>query len=176
MVCCTSMSQVTHLKLIHSPFLLYISAPSVSQFSSVTQSCLTLCNPMDCSTSTFPVLPHLPQLAQTHILELVIPPNHVILCHLLLLLPSVFPSIKVFSKESALWVKGPKYWSFIFSIDPSNEYSGLISLTWTCWIYLQSKGLSKVFSNTTVHKHQFFSAQLSWWSSSHIHTWLLEKL
>ena len=72
-------------------------------------------------------------------------------------------------------IRWPKYWSFRFSIRPSNEYSGLISLRWTGWISLQSKGLSRVFSNTTVQKHRFFSAQLSLWSNSHIHTWLREK-
>ena len=68
-----------------------------------------------------------------------------------------------------------KYWSFSFSINPSNEHPGPISLGWTGWISLQSKGLSRVFSNTTVQKHQFFHAQLFSPSNSHIHTWLLEK-
>ena len=71
------------------------------------------------------------------------------------------PSMRVFSSESTLRMMWPKYWSFSFSISPSNEYSGLISLGWTGWISLQSKGLSRVFSNTTVQKHQFFGAQLS---------------
>ena len=87
--------------------------------------------------------------------------NHLILCHPLLPLPSIFPSIRVFSDESVIRITWPKYWSFNFSISPSNEYSGLISLGWTCWISLQTKGLSRVFSNTTVQKHQFFSNQLS---------------
>ena len=82
-----------------------------------------------------------------------------------LLLPlSIFPSIRVFSNESVLHISWPKYWSFSFSISPSNEYSGLMDwfpLGWTGWISLQSKGLSRVFSNTTVQKHQFFSTQLS---------------
>ena len=73
-----------------------------------------------------------------------------ILCRPLLLPPSVFPSIRVFSNESVLRIKWPKYWSFSFSFSPSNEYSGLISLGWTGWISLQFKGLSRVFSNTTV--------------------------
>ena len=96
------------------------------QFSSVTQFCLTLCNPMDCSTPGFPVLHHLPELAQTSI-ESVMPYNHLFLFCSLILLPSVFPSLKVFSNESALPIRWPKYWSFRFSISPSNEYSGLIS-------------------------------------------------
>ena len=93
--------------------------------------------------------------------------NHLNLCRPLLL-PSIFPSIRVFSKESAFHIRWPKYWSFSFNISPSNEYSGLISLL-TGWISLQSKGLSRVFSNTTVQKHQFFGAQLSLQSNSHIH-------
>ena len=94
-------------------------------------------------------------------IESVMPPNHLILCHPLLLLPSIFPSIRVFSKESVLHIRWPKYWSFSFSTSPSNEYSGLISFRIAGWISLQSKGLSRVFSNTTVQKHQFFGAQLS---------------
>ena len=86
-------------------------------------------------------------------IESVMPSNYLILCHPLLLLSSIFPSIRVFSNESALCIRWPKCWSFSFSISPSNEYPGLISL--------QSKGLSRVFSNTKVQKHQFFSAQLS---------------
>ena len=92
-------------------------------------------------------------------MDLVMPSNHLILCCLLLLLPSFFPIIRVFSSESVLCIRWPKYWSFSFSISPSNEYSGLISfrIDW----FDQSKGLSRVFSNTTVQKHQFFGAQLS---------------
>ena len=100
-------------------------------------------------------------------IELVMPSSHLILCHPLLLPPSIFPSIRVFSNELVLCVRWPKYWSFSFSISPSNEYSGLISLS---WISLLSKGLSRVVSNTTVQKHQFFGTQLSLWSNSHINT------
>ena len=96
----------------------------------------------------------------------VMPSNHLILCCPLFLPPLIFPSIRVFSNESVLHIRWPKYWSFSFSISPSNEYSELIS----CWISLQSKGLSRGFSNTTVQKHQFFCTQLSLWSNSHIHT------
>ena len=108
-------------------------------------------------------------------IELVMASNHLILCHPLLLLPSVFPSVRVFSHQSALRIRWPKYWSFSFSIRPFSEYSELIPLGLVGLISLQSKGLSRVFSNTPVQKHQFFSAQLSLWSNSHIHTWLLEK-
>ena len=100
--------------------------------------------------------------------ELVMPSNHFIFCRPLLLLPLIFPSIRVFSNESVLPIRWPKYQSFSFSISPSNKYSGLISFRITGLI-LQSKRLSRIFSNTTVHKHQFFSAQLFLWSSSHIH-------
>ena len=82
-------------------------------------------------------------------------------CHPLPLVPPLFPSIRVFSTESVLRIRWPKYWSFSFSISSSNEHPGLIPLGWTGWISLQSKGLSRVFSNTTVQKHQFFGAQLS---------------
>ena len=102
--------------------------------------------------------------------ESVIPSNHLILCHPLLLLPSTFPSISVFSGESVLCIRWSKYWSFSFSINPSNEYSGLISFRMDWLDRLQSKGLSRVFSNTTVQKHQYFGAQLSSQSNSHIHT------
>ena len=78
--------------------------------------------------------------------------SHLILCHPLLLLPSIFPSIRDFSNKSVLLIRWPKYWSFTFSISPSNEYSWF-PLGWTGWISLQSKGLSRVFSNTTVQKH-----------------------
>ena len=87
--------------------------------------------------------------------------NHLILCRSFLLLPSIFPGLRVFTDESALHIRWPKYWSFNFSISPSNEYSGLISLGLTGLISLQSKGLSRVLSNITVQKHQFFGAQPS---------------
>ena len=108
-------------------------------------------------------------------IELLMPSNHLILCCPLLLLPSILPRIRVFSNELALCIRWPKYWSFSFSINPSNEYSGLISFRIDGLISLLSKGLSRVFFNTTVQKHQFFRTQLSLWSSSHNHTWLLEK-
>ena len=104
-----------------------------------------------------------------------IPSSHLILCRPLLLLPPVPPSIRVFSNESTLRMRWPKYWSFSFSITPSKEIPGLISFRWTGWISLQSKGLSRVFSNTTVQKHQFFGTQSSSPSNSHIHTWPLRK-
>ena len=109
-------------------------------------------------------------------IESVMPSNHLILCRPLLLPPSIFPSIRVFSDESVLRIKWPKYWSFSFSISPFNEYSELISFRIDWFDLLAVQGtLKSLFSNTTVQKHQFFRAQLSLWSNSHIHTWLLEK-
>ena len=108
-------------------------------------------------------------------IELVMPFNHLTLCCSLLLLPSVFLSIRVFSNESSLCIRWPKFWSFSFSIGPSDEYSIWFPLELTSLIFLLSKGLSRVFSNVTVQKHQFFSAQPSLWSNSHILTWQLEK-
>ena len=103
-------------------------------------------------------------------IESVVPSNRLILYRPLLLLPSIFPSIRVFSSESVLCIRWPKYWSFSFSISPSKEIPRLISFRMDGSISLQPKGLSRVFSNTTVQKHQFFSAQPSSQSNSHIHT------
>ena len=97
------------------------------QFSSDAQSCPTLCDPMNHSMPGLPVHHQLPESTQTHSIELVIPSNHLILCLPLLLLPSIFPSIRVFSNESLLHIRWPEYWSFSFSISPSNEHPRLIS-------------------------------------------------
>ena len=94
---------------------------------SVAQLCPALCDPMDCSMLGFPVLHCLLDLLKLMSIELVMPSDHLTLCHLLLLLPSIFLSIRVFSSESVLHTRWPKYWSFSFSISPSNEYSRLIS-------------------------------------------------
>ena len=102
-------------------------------------------------------------------IESVMPLNHLILCSCLIILPSIFPSIRIFSSKSAPCIRWPKYWSF--SISLSNEYSGLISLGLTGLFSFQSKGLSRVFSSTTVQKHQFFHVHPSLCSSSHIRTW-----
>ena len=108
------------------PYMATGKTISLNQFSSVAQSCPTLCDPMTCSTPGFPVHHQLPEFTQTHGDESVMPSNHPILCRPFLLLPSIFPSIRVFSNESALHIRWPKYWSFSFSISPSNEYSGMI--------------------------------------------------
>ena len=107
-------------------------------------------------------------------IESVMPSSHLILCRPLLL-RSIFPSSRVFSNESALRIRRPKCWSFSFNISPSMNTQEWSPLEWTGWICLQSKGLSRVFSNTTVQKHQCFCAQLSSQSNSYIHTWPLEK-
>ena len=141
---------------------------------SVTQLCPTLCNPMDCSSQASLSIT-ISQFAQLMSIDSVMPSNHFVLYCLLLLLPLIFPSIKVFSNESALRIRWPKYWSFSFNISPSKEYSGLISFRMDWLDLLTAKRLSRVFSNTTVKKHQCFGVQLSLWSNSHIHTRLLEK-
>ena len=105
----------------------------------------------------------------------VMPSNHLILLCPHLLPSSVFPSIRVFSNESVLCIRWPKFWSSSFSINPSSEYSGLISFRIDWLDLLAVQGTLKSLFNTTVQKHQFFSTQLSLWSNSHIHTWLLEK-
>ena len=103
------------------------------------------------------------------------PSNHLILCHPLLLLPSIFPRIKVFSNESVLHIRWPKYWSFSFSISPSNEYSGLISFRIDWLDLLAFQGTLKSLLQHHSSKHEFFSTQPSLWSNSHIHTCLQEK-
>ena len=97
------------------------------QFSSATQSCPTLCNPMDCSMPGFLSITNSRSLLKLMSIKSVIPSNHLILCHPLLLLPSIFPSIRVFCNELVLRIRWPRYWNFSFSASPSNEYSGLIS-------------------------------------------------
>ena len=119
--------------------------------------------------------PYSQSLLKLMSIELVMPSNHLILCHPLLLPPSIFPSIRVFSNESALHIRWPKHWSFNFSISPSNEYSGLISFRVDWFDLLAVQGILKSLLSYTVQKHQFLSTQLSLWSNSHIHTWLQEK-
>ena len=124
---------------------------------------------MDCSTPGFPLAFTICwSWFKLMSIEVVMPSNQFILCHPILFLPSIFPSIGVFS-ESALHIRRPKYWSFSFIISPSNEYSELISFRIDS-ISLQSKVLSRVFCSTIVQKHQFFGTQPSLWSNSHIRT------
>ena len=136
-------------------------------FSSVSQLCPTLYDPMDCNTPGFPVHHQLPELAQTHVDQAVMPSNHLILCHLLLLQPSIFPSIRHFSNESVLCVRWPKYWSFSFSISPANEYSGLISFRIDWFDLFAVQGTLKSFlqhhsSKAPILQHSaFFMVHLS---------------
>ena len=136
------------------------SAISMHQFSSVAQSCPTLW-PHGLQHARLPCPSPIPGASSNSCPLSLMPSIHLIHCHPLLLLPSIFSQIRVFSKESVLRIRWPKYWSFSLSISPSNEYSGLTSFRIDWWISLQSMGLSRVFSNTTVQKYQFFSTQLS---------------
>jgi len=109
-------------------------------------------------------------------IESVMPFSHLILCRPLLLLPTILPSIRVFSNESILHMRWPKYWSFSPSISPSNKHPGLISFRMDCLDLLAVQGtLKSLLQCHTLQKYQFFGAQLSLQSNSHIHTWLLEK-
>ena len=149
--------------------LKFISDSSV-QFSSVAQLCPTLCDPMNRSMPGLPVHYQLSEFTQTHVHQAgdAIQPTHPLSSPFLL--PPIPPSIRVLSNESTVPMRWPKHWSFSFSVSPSKEHPGLITFRWTDWISLQSKGLSRVFSNTTGQKHQFFGTQLSSQSNSHIHT------
>ena len=133
-------------------------------FSSVQISCSVMSDsatPWTAAHQAFLSITNTWSLLKLMSVESMMPSNHLIFCCALLLPPSIFLSIRVFSIESILCIRWPKYWNFSFNISPSNEYSGLISVRFDSWISFQSKGLSSVFSNTTVQKHQFFSVQLS---------------
>ena len=136
------------------------------QFSSVAQSCLTLCDPMNCSTPGFPVLTNSQSSLKLMSIESVMPSSHLILCHPLLLPPSIFPSIRIFSNESVLHIRWPKYWTFSFSISPSNEYSGLISfrMDWLDLLAVQGTLKSLLQHNSKaliLWRSAFFIVQLS---------------
>ena len=135
------------------------------QFSSVAQACLTLCDPMDCSMPGLPVYHQLPESIQTHVRWVgdAIQPSHPLSS------PSP-PALNLFQHQGLF-----KWVSSSHQVAKLLEHSELIPLAWTGWISLQSKGLSRVFSNTTFLKRQFFGACLSLQSNSPIHTWLLEK-
>ena len=131
------------------------------------QLCLTLCDPMDCSTPGLLVHHNSLSLLKLMSIESVTPSNHLILCHPLLLLPSIFPSIRVFTNESVLHIRWPKYWNFSFSISPSNEYSGLISFRMDWFDLLEVQGTLKSIlqhdsSKASILGHSaFFIVQLS---------------
>ena len=168
-----SLSSFTFIKRLFSSSSFYFSSV---QFSSVAQSCLTLCNPMNRSTPGLPVHYQLPGFTQTHVHRVgdpiqaisssVIPVSS---CPQSLPASESFPVSQLFT-----WSGQSTGVSASASFLPKNTL-GWSPLEWTGWISLQTKGLSRVFSNTTVQKHQFFGAQLSSQSNSHIHTWLLEK-
>ena len=140
------------------------------QFSSVTQSCPKLATPWTTARQASLSITNSQNLLKLKSIESVMPPNQLIFCHPLLLSPSVFPSIRVFSNESVLRIRWPKYWSFSFNISPSSEYSGLISFRMDWLDLLAVQGTLKNLLNTTFQKHQFFNAQLSLQSNSYIHT------
>ena len=132
---CTSVQSFSHVQL------------SVTPLTAALQASLSITNSQS--------------LLKLMSIESVMPTNHLILCHPLLFPPSILSNIRVFSNKSLLHIRWPKYWTLSFSISRSNEYSGLFPLGLTGWISLLSNGLSGVFSNTTVQKHQFFCTQLS---------------
>ena len=136
-------------------------------FCLVAKLCPTLCISMDCCNHASLSFTISQSLLKFMSIESVMLSNHLILCHPLLL-PSIFPSIRYFSNELAPHIRWPKFWSFSFSISPSNEYSELISFRIDWFDLLAVQGNSRVFSNTTVQKYQFFSAQPSLWFNSHI--------
>ena len=155
------------------PFIIFL-LKCINPLSCITKLCLTLCDRMDCSTpgSSFS---YFPESAQIHVHWVsVMLAKHLILYCPLLLWPSIFPSLRVFSNELAFCIRWHKYWSFSCSISPSNEYSGLISfrIGWFDLLAVQRTLLD--FSNATFQKLQFFSALPSLWSNSHIHTRPLE--
>ena len=143
------------------------------QFSSVTQSCPTLCDPMDCSMPGLSVHHQLPEFTQTHIYWV---GDAIQSSHPLSSPPAPYPSQHQSLPMSQLFASGVQTTgvSALASVLPKNTQDWS-PLEWTGWISLQSKGFARVFSNTTVQKHQFFGAQLSSQSDSHIHTWRLEK-
>ena len=178
MVCICQSHSLTHIKQLQC----YLSQPNLTrssvflQFSSVAQLCLTFCNPMDCTTPGLPVHHQLLELVQTHIhwVSNAIQPSH----------PLSSPSPPAFnlSQHQSLfqWVRSSHWVAKSIGVSASASVLPMNIQNWfplrlTCLISLQSKGLSRVFSITTVQKNQFFGAQLSLWSSSNIHTWLLEK-
>ena len=164
-----------YLSLSLSVLCLKVYCPfTFIQFSSVAQSCPTLCNPWIAARQaslSITISWSSPKLMS---IELVMPSTHLILCRPLLLLPPIPPSLRVFSNESTLrWGGQSTGVSALASVLPKKS-EGWSPSEWNGWISLQSKGLTRVFSNTTAQKHQFFGAQLSWQSNSHIHTWPLE--
>ena len=140
-------------KLHKKTWLLNILILSSVHFSSVALSRPTLCDPMTAARQASLSITNSQSLLKLMSMESVMPSNHLILCHHLLLLPSIFPSIRVFSNESVLLIRWPKHWSFSFSISPSSEYSGLISFQMA---WLVSLGLAVSSPAPQFKKHRFF--------------------
>ena len=153
--------------------LIHIHIDKLSNRCSVAKLCPTLCEPMDCSTPGFPVLQYLLEFAQIHVIESVMLSNYLILCCPLIPLPSVFPASGSFPM-SWLFSSGGQSIGMSASVLPVN-IQGWFPWGLTGLISLLFKELSRVFSNTTIWKYQFFSTQPSLLSNSHICTWLLEK-
>ena len=154
--------------------MLLFKIPQLHKISSVTQSCPILCNPMDCSTPGFPVLHCLPELAQTHVhwVDDATQPSHPVTpfsC------PQSFPASPSFPMSWLFTSGGQSIGTSASASVLQLKIQGWFPLEFPGLISLQSKGLSRIFSNTAVQKYQFFSAQPSLWSNSHIHTWLREK-
>ena len=168
-LCLISFISVSSIQFLSFIVPIVACMKSFLQFSSVAQSCPILCHSMDCSIPGLPVQTNSQNLLKLMSINLVMPSNHFILCHPLLLLPSFFPSIRVFSNESALQIRLPKYWNFSFNIRPSNEYSGLIHFRMDFLDFFAVQGTLKSLQHH-IQKHQFFSTQLSLYSNSHIHT------
>ena len=162
------MIYVLHVVLV---FLFFTYLTSVQSFSHVQ----LFANPWTAATQASLSVTNSQSFLKPVSIKSVMPSNHLILWCSFLLLPSIFPSIRVFSYEPALCIRWPRYWSFSFSISPSNEHSGLISFKMDWLDLLAVQGTLKSPSNTTVQKHQFFCTQLSSQSNFHIHTWPLEK-
>ena len=181
----TPLCVLSHVQLFVTPWIVALQAPLSMAFSRQEYQCSPFqllsrvwlfSTPWTAAGQASLSIINSRSLLKLMSIESVMPSNHLILCHPLLLVPSILCSIRGFSNELVLWIRWPKCWSFSFSISRFNEYSGLVSfridwldlwldlwfpLGWTGWISLQSKGHSRVFSNTTVEKHKFSSAQLS---------------
>ena len=145
------------------------------QFSSVSQWCCLFATPWIAARQASLSIPNFWSFLKLMPIKSVMPSNHLILCHPVLLLSLIFPSIRVFSNKSVLHIRWPKYWSFSFSISPSNDCSGLISFRIDWLDLLVVQGTLKSLPQHHSSKHQFFGTQLSLCYNSHIHMWLLEK-
>ena len=152
--------------VLSSPLPLFLSV----HFSSVNSAVSDSANPWTAAHQASLSITNSRNSLRLMSVKSVMPSNHLILCHPLLLPPSIFPSVRVFSNKSVLRIRWPKYWSFSFNISPCNEHPGLISFRMDWLDLLAVQGTLKSLPNTTVQKHQFFGDQLSSQSNFHIHT------